>query len=133
MALSSRNAYLDTSGRSAAPLLYKALAQGQYTWETLLGDASVSATERIQQTLAAVRMVVETGARALEANPDKNLARVELDYVCLNDPSTLAELADDAGSKAILSGALWIRNHAQDAHPATRIIDNLLLGFSFDP
>lgn len=133
VALSSRNAYLDTEGRGAAPLLYQALSHGQRTWEALLTQ-DVPASERIEATLAAVRHTVDQGAAALAAQTpaEAKRAKVALDYVCLNDPATLEELTSDAGTGAILSGALWVHNDAKDAKPATRIIDNLLLGFSLD-
>lgn len=133
VALSSRNAYLDERGRAAAPILFRALSRGQQTWETLL-SSNAPAAERIRATLAAVRNEVDQAAAALAAASSDAGARahVQLDYACLNDPNTLEELVNDGGRAAILSGALWVHNDARDAKPATRLIDNVLLGFSMD-
>ncbi|KAI3625668.1 hypothetical protein CBS9595_001029 [Malassezia furfur] len=133
LALSSRNAYLDARGRAAAPTLYEALARGQMVWNKLL-EQQVSPAERIQATLAAVREVVDRRAAGLASAPsdDGIRAHVKLDYVCLNDPNTLEELVDDANEGAILSGALWMYNDARQEKPTTRLIDNMLLGFSMD-
>ncbi|PKI83028.1 pantoate--beta-alanine ligase (AMP-forming) [Malassezia vespertilionis] len=131
VALSSRNAYLNAQGRAAAPLLYKALSAGKQTWEALLADPSVSTAARVRTTLDTATRVVELGNATLTAQSDTAHASVALDYLLLNDPSTLAPLDQDSFSarSAILSGALWIRNDASDKQPCTRIIDNLLLGF----
>lgn len=133
LALSSRNAYLDARGRAAAPTLYEALARGQMVWNKLL-EQQVSPAERIQATHAAVREVVDRRAAGLASAPsdDGIRAHVKLDYVCLNDPNTLEELVDDANEGAILSGALWMYNDARQEKPTTRLIDNMLLGFSMD-
>ncbi|WFD18256.1 pantoate--beta-alanine ligase (AMP-forming) [Malassezia caprae] len=125
LALSSRNKYLDEHGRSIAPLLFQALSHGQATWETLLRQ-NVPGAERVARTLDAARSVV-TQQGAADAT-----ASAELDYISLNDPETLDELTpeSDAGPEAILSGAIWVRNHRDDAKPAARLIDNVLLGFT---
>ncbi|WFC97937.1 pantoate--beta-alanine ligase (AMP-forming) [Malassezia yamatoensis] len=133
VALSSRNAYLDQNGRYAAPILHQALSSGKQTWERLLRQ-DITPSERIQATLNAVNEEAERGKRMLREAYDKNRqgAHVELDYVCLNDPSTLEDLTDTASDSAILSGALWVYNDAKDPKPATRLIDNMLLGFSMN-
>ncbi|KAL4401645.1 pantoate-beta-alanine ligase [Malassezia pachydermatis] len=136
LALSSRNKYLDTHGRQVAPLLYRALSQGKQVWESMQAQG-VPRAERVHATLAAAQSIV-TEATAL---PDQ-VARVQLDYVSLNDPRTLQVLsvstaspmesaeADSSDPGAILSGAMWVYNHANDEKPAARLIDNVLLGFS---
>lgn len=133
VALSSRNSYLDTHGRAAAPILYRALSRGQQTWESLLSQ-NTPASERIRATLAAVQDEVDQAAQDLTSRSSEGGTRayVKLDYVCLNDPTTLEELTDDASHAAILSGALWVHNDAREPKPTTRLIDNLLLGFSMD-
>ncbi|WFD29574.1 pantoate--beta-alanine ligase (AMP-forming) [Malassezia sp. CBS 17886] len=134
VALSSRNAYLDARGRAAAPLLNQALRAGKATWEALLADGSVPPAERVQRTLDAARGTVSVGAAALASEASKGpAAAVELDYFSLNDPTTLEVLTDTTSTHgAVLSGALYVRNDARDEKPATRIIDNELLGFQLD-
>lgn len=125
LALSSRNKYLDEHGRRIAPVLFQALSHGQTTWEALLRQ-NVPAAERVARTLEAARSVVTQQGTA------DATAAAELDYISLNDPETLDELTpeSDAGTEAILSGAIWVRNHRDDAQPAARLIDNVLLGFT---
>ncbi|WFD25323.1 pantoate--beta-alanine ligase (AMP-forming) [Malassezia nana] len=124
LALSSRNKYLDENGRRIAPLLYQALTQGQAMWDVLVRQ-NVPGNERVTRTLEAARsVIVQQGG----ADPT---ASAELDYISLNDPVTLDELTpnSEVGTEAILSGAVWVRNHRDDAQPAARLIDNVLLGF----
>lgn len=125
LALSSRNKYLDEHGRRIAPLLFQALYKGQATWDALVRE-NVPSAERVTRTLEAARAVV-THQGAADA-----VASAELDYISLNDPATLEELTpeSDASTEAILSGAMWVRNHRDDAKPAARLIDNVLLGFT---
>lgn len=129
LALSSRNAYLNDAGRAAAPALIRALEAGRAEWEALLAQGAPPA-ERISRTLEAARGTIGAAAAALTA-PDG--ARLELDYISLNDPDTL-ELLDGgahANAGAVLSGAMWVYNRAGE-RAAARLIDNLLLGFELD-
>ena len=129
LALSSRNAYLDSAGRAAAPLLYRSLEAGKHAWEAGVASGMPSA-ERVQATLATARGVMAKGAAALDAQSGEH-ASVELDYISLNDPATLEELGGAAaGDAAIFSGAMYVRNRSSDKRPAARLIDNLLLNFS---
>jgi len=99
LAMSSRNAYLNTEQRAAAPVLFHALS----------GAATAYATgERDAETLR------ELMAGIIDAEP---LARRQ--YVSCADPVTLQEL-DGPIQRALLSMAVTIGK--------TRLIDNLVLG-----
>ena len=123
LALSSRNKYLDEHGRQAAPVLYAGLLLGSQTWSDLQAQG-VPPADRVASTLDAVRSHIE------QATPSH--ARIELDYVSLNDPETLVQLAPGhaAGDEVILSGAMYVYNRAHDPKPAARLIDNVLIGFT---
>lgn len=123
LALSSRNKYLDEPGRQAAPVLYAGLLLGSQTWSDLQAQG-VPPADRVASTLDAVRSHIE------RATPSH--ARIELDYVSLNDPETLVQLAPGhaAGDEVILSGAMYVYNRAHDPKPAARLIDNVLIGFT---
>jgi len=99
LALSSRNARLSPAGRAAAPVLHRALLEG---------EARLRAGERNADTVrAAMRGVLATEPRA------------EVDYVSVADPDTLAELATVEGG-ALLSLAATI--------DGVRLIDNARVG-----
>ncbi|WFD35558.1 pantoate--beta-alanine ligase (AMP-forming) [Malassezia cuniculi] len=133
LALSSRNAYLDAAGRAVAPALIRALEAGRDEWERLLREGAAPA-ERVQATLDAARGSLNAAADAA-AQASADGARIELDYISLNDPDTFELLDGDAGARAgtgaILSGAMWVYNRAGE-RAAARLIDNLLLGFALD-
>ena len=99
LAMSSRNVYLTTEQRAAAPALYRALCAARDAWQAGEHDG-----ERLRQVMACVLAV-------------EPLACV--DYVSAADPITLAELGD-ASQGVLLSMAVRIGR--------ARLIDNLLLG-----
>ena len=98
LALSSRNVYLTTEQRAAAPVLNRALRAARDAWQA--GERDVERMRGIMQDV-------------LAAEP---LARP--DYVSAADPVTLAELGD-AGRGVLLSMAVRIGK--------ARLIDNMLL------
>jgi pantoate--beta-alanine ligase len=100
LAMSSRNIYLTSEQRAAAPALYRALCAARDAWRAGEHDAS-----RLRQIMAGV----------LAAEP---LAEVE--YVSAADPTTLVEL-DDAAAGALFSMAVRIGR--------ARLIDNVLVGW----
>lgn len=129
LALSSRNKYLDAHGRAVAPLLYRALCAGEAMWASLRAQG-VAPEARVQPTLSAARAVILQHTYA----PDE-VARCELDYISLNDTQTLEPLTPEdppSADAAILSGAMWVRNHAGASAPAARLIDNVLLDYTLD-
>jgi len=99
LAMSSRNARLSAEGRARASVLHRALAAGA---------AQVRASER---SADAVR---DTVCGVLGTEP-----AIELDYVSVADPDTLAELAEIDG-RALISLAARIEG--------VRLIDNELVG-----
>jgi len=98
LAMSSRNAYLSSEQRAAAPVLYQALS------------AAKAAFERGERDGAVLRQLM---GQLVMAQP---LAR--LDYVSVAHPLTLTEL-DLITSKALLSLAVFFGE--------TRLIDNMFL------
>lgn len=117
LALSSRNAYLTSSGRAVAPSLRQALQVAEVAW-----NAGHPKRECIAQAKKVVDMhVAEAKAAGLEVF-------IKLDYLEMNDANDF-EILDSAtrktaGDLVILSGALYIDK--------TRLIDNILLGDSSD-
>jgi pantoate--beta-alanine ligase len=103
LALSSRNAYLDTGERLAARVLSRALARAQ----TLHKQGEASA-DRLRAEMLAI----------LSKEP---LATVE--YVSVADPETLDE-QEDAAHGSLVSMAVRIGR--------TRLIDNVVLGVTPD-
>jgi pantoate--beta-alanine ligase len=106
LALSSRNVYLKSDERLAAPVLYRALQAA---------SARYDAGERDPHELRQSMLVVLQGE--LLASPD---------YVSVADAATLHELNEPITNPALLSLAVRIGK--------TRLIDNLLLttGSDFD-
>ena len=98
LALSSRNAFLDSKQREAAPVLYRALVAAGTAFES--GERSADRLRKI---------VAETIA---------DEPRVRLQYVSCAHPDTLQELETITGS-ALLSLAAFVGQ--------TRLIDNLVL------
>ncbi|KAN0065341.1 pantoate-beta-alanine ligase [Thecaphora frezii] len=131
LALSSRNAYLTAAGREVAPILYRALSEGQRTWDNL---SHASADVRVRDTLRSARAVVEDEAKRCQQNGN---VKLKLDYISLNDPTTLENLEEAIAQRgaesvrveegAILSGAALV-SEGEDGK-VTRLIDNILLGF----
>ena len=100
LALSSRNAYLTTEQRRAAPVVYRALCRAEQLWGRGVRDG-----ERLRQD---VRQVLQA-ERLVE----------EIDYVSVADAATLEEL-DQVGGQALVSVAVKLgRPH---------LIDNIILG-----
>jgi pantoate--beta-alanine ligase len=98
VALSSRNRYLSSSERSAAPVLYKALQGAQKLWES-----------------------GEVNPEVLKGSVEIAVARehlIQLDYVSVADPETFAEL-EPARSGAVISLAANLGS--------ARLIDNIVL------
>jgi len=95
--MSSRNRYLSSADRRAAPILYRALLAGRQTIEE--GRVTTSAVEDIMR-------------KTVEQEPS---ARVE--YLALCDPVTLEPL-ERIDRRALLLGAIKIGS--------IRLIDNVL-------
>lgn len=98
LALSSRNAYLGSEDRNAAPALQRALSAGARALEQGATDLS---------TVEAAMLEV------LEAEP-----RFRIDYLRMVDPTTF-EPPVDFGRDLLLVGAAWLGT--------TRLIDNIPL------
>jgi len=99
LAISSRNAYLDTQDRQAAPVLHRSLCRAQQMFE----DGETRTTE----LLAAIRHVIA------------GEARVSLDYAAVTDSVSLQPVQQVApGNVALLAARIG----------AVRLIDNLIFG-----
>jgi pantoate--beta-alanine ligase len=99
LAMSSRNAYLDSEQRQAATVLYRALNAAKEAYD---------AGERDAEKL-----------RALMRETIANEPLAEMQYVSCADYDTLQEL-DMVKGKALLSMAVFVGK--------TRLIDNMILG-----
>jgi pantoate--beta-alanine ligase len=99
LAMSSRNARLSPAGRAAAPVLHRALLEG---------EARLRAGERDADAVRAAMHAVLAG---------EPLA--DVDYVSVADPDTLAELAT-VEDGALLSLAVSVEG--------VRLIDNARVG-----
>ncbi|KAG8958890.1 pantothenate synthase [Tulasnella sp. 419] len=111
LALSSRNKYLSEAERAIAPVLFKALKEGEQAWQA--GEGRDGA---VQRAIGLVESTIESAkADGIE---------MRLDYIEMNDPEEFDVVNWDTkpgdGRPVILSGAIWIGR--------TRLIDNLLLG-----
>ncbi|PVU88449.1 hypothetical protein BB561_005848 [Smittium simulii] len=107
LALSSRNVYLSKDQRQKAPAVYRGLSKAQTFY---------TANVESQPTRASITKFIYD---------EIDLAGSEyftIDYICLSDKSTLAELDCVGPDGAILSVA-WKMG-------STRLIDNLILGSS---
>ncbi|CAI8023362.1 Pantothenate synthetase [Geodia barretti] len=104
LALSSRNAYLTTDQRQAAPVIYRALCAAQELWRGGEQDAG---------RLRAAAMAV------LQAEPMLEL----VDYVSVVDADSMApvERADTSGGRRVMVAVA-----AKLGQP--RLIDNIILG-----
>ena len=100
LALSSRNAYLDSKQRRAAAVINDALVRARAAYD----DGEHNATR-----------LVELVREQIEQEP---LARI--DYVSINDATTLEKLDKVDDQPALLSVAVFIGK--------TRLIDNVVLG-----
>ncbi len=100
LALSSRNAYLTTEQRAAAPVVYRALSEARSLWLNAETDA--------ESLRLAVRHI-------LEAEPMLD----EIEYVSVADAVSLVEL-DQVGGSAMISTAVRLGR--------TRLIDNVMVG-----
>ena len=96
LALSSRNAYLDQAGRSAAVVLSQALAAA--------ADAASATPGRVDAVLAAAR-------ERIDSEP-----AVKLDYLVVVDPDSFLAVAEDHHGPAVVLVAARVGT--------TRLIDN---------
>jgi pantoate--beta-alanine ligase len=99
LAMSSRNVYLNTEQRKAAPVLYKSLLLAKDMFA--IGERNAAA-------------ILEQMINLIQKEP---LAKIE--YISISDPETLAELKTIQKS-ALVSMAVRFGN--------TRLIDNIILG-----
>jgi pantoate--beta-alanine ligase len=99
LAMSSRNVYLTSEERRAAPALYRALQAGRDRW---------AAGERNAEVLRKSMQSVLDGE-----------TRLRVDYVSVADPETCLEL-DTVNGPALLSLAAFLGK--------ARLIDNVVVG-----
>ncbi|PVU99252.1 hypothetical protein BB559_000861 [Furculomyces boomerangus] len=105
LALSSRNVYLTPEQRQRAPAFYRGMKLATELFE--------SGEKRREKLLECITKEIEK----------EGASNFVVDYMCLSDSSTLEEINVVGDSGAILSCAWKMGN--------TRLIDNVLLGFSF--
>jgi pantoate--beta-alanine ligase len=98
LALSSRNAYLDSPQRKSALVLYRSLAEVQ---------------KRFEQGERNAPNLIDVGKQAFAKEP-----AVRLDYFEIVDPETL-DGVDDVSHGALVAGAAFVGN--------ARLIDNMVL------
>jgi pantoate--beta-alanine ligase len=99
LAMSSRNQYLNAEERQAAPVLHRALRQAQELYAAGERDAA--------RIIAAMRTIIAAEPLA------------QLDYIAVNDATTLAPMDHLSHQSAVISLAVRFGK--------TRLIDNLLL------
>ena len=121
LALSSRNAYLTPTELEIAPIVAKALeaAQRRYTAHATARDSSGTLTGEDFIHLASDTVVAEKEGRAKELGVE-----VKLDYFEVFDKTTFEPVRGEIepGKEMVIAGAVWVGK--------TRLIDNLLLGWS---
>ena len=100
LAMSSRNTYLTTEERAAAPVIYRALTEALDLYRAGQMDADML-RDTIQTTLESERLVAS------------------IDYVSIADPLTLAEAEGEVAEGAMASTAV------QMGKP--RLLDNVIL------
>ena len=98
LAMSSRNAYLDSPQRKSALVLYRSLAEVQ---------------KRFHQGERKAANLIDLGKQAFLKEPS-----IRLDYFEIVDPETLDEV-DDVSHGALVAGAAFVGN--------ARLIDNMVL------
>ncbi len=98
LAISSRNAYLNTGERQAATVLYRSLCLGQQLWTEGKNEAG-----EIREQMTAL----------IQSEPFATI-----DYVSIAEPETLVEM-EVVKAPALVSLAVWIGK--------TRLIDNVVL------
>ncbi|CAO3609332.1 unnamed protein product [Cunninghamella echinulata] len=111
LAMSSRNAYLTPDQRRYALAVYKALS----TIETLYHSGQRHAPTLIQE---GKKIIEEYKQQAQKENMEWD---INLDYLSINSPNTLAPISQDVDSNegCIVSTAVFVGK--------TRLIDNILL------
>lgn len=116
LALSSRNTYLNEVERKFANTLHKALKYARRAWEE--GESKEKAINAALDAIGIEEIIAK-----------KNKVNISLDYVEMNDSSTLDVIGSSETKHSlskddplILSGAIWVGK--------TRLIDNILLGDS---
>lgn len=112
LAMSSRNTYLSTKGRSDSSILYKALASGQSLYQSGI-------TSR-RDILQRINSVLEPYVRTQDGE-----FSVDVEYISIADKTTLQEINQVVpGEGAIVSAAIRVPNKH---NTQTRIIDNIIL------
>ena len=118
LAMSSRNVYLSTEDRAAAPSLYKALQAGEALFEKhkLARGSTGSPTSPLTASALGdcVRGVLERQERFSD-----------IDYVSVSSLETMRELPDDANLVAAEVGGAVVSVAVRIGD--TRLIDNVLL------
>ena len=119
VALSSRNAYMSSSERRYAPVLYRALKSGEQS----VADAFASGSESfsVEAVLASAQQgITDFLSNLLSTADPPDKVDIQLKYIKVNDPLTLKPMdAIRLGEAAVLSGAVTVGR--------TRLIDNLLI------
>lgn len=129
LALSSRNVYLGARRRRVATVLSRALKAAEERY-------AAGKVDREQILEAARRVLDEVLAEQAALAPEQRV-RIEVDYVSLADPETMAELTVvDKTKGGILSGAIKMlpveapqpgEDLGHSGGPAVRLIDNIIL------
>ena len=130
LALSSRNVYLGTRRRRAAPVLIRALRAAEHAYVV---DGALDAGEVVP---AALRVILDTLDEQKGLPPHEGVL-FKLDYISLADPDTMEEIDEiDPSKGAILSGAVKMlpvyepqegEDLGHNNGPPVRLIDNIIL------
>lgn len=130
LALSSRNVYLGTRRRRAAPVLIRALRAAEHAY--LVGGA-LDAGEVVP---AALKVILDTLEEQKSLPPHEGVL-FQLDYISLADPDSMEEIEEiDPSKGAILSGAVKMlpvyepqegEDLGHNNGPPVRLIDNIIL------